>query len=44
MKYKDCETQTDIVDYYEDLIDFLGDHIHCLDELIALYEEGMNDN
>ena len=38
MKYEDCETQLDVIDYYEDLMDFLEDHLPNLDELIALYE------
>lgn len=39
MKYKDVETEQDLIEYYESLIDFLSDHTPCLDELIALYEE-----
>lgn len=39
MKYKDVETEQDLIEYYECLIDFLSDHVACLDELIALYEE-----
>ena len=39
MKYDDYETKSDLVDYYEELLDFLDDHVPCLDELIALFEE-----
>lgn len=39
MKYKDVETEQDLIEYYECLIDFLSDNVPCLDELIALYEE-----
>lgn len=39
MELKDAETERDLIEYYEGLIDFLDDHVPCLDELIALYEE-----
>jgi len=39
MKYEDCETKSDLVDYYEELLDFLDDHVPNLDVLIALFEE-----
>ena len=38
MKYRDCESQADVIDYYETLMDFLDDHVACLDELIAMFE------
>ena len=31
------------IDYYEGLIDYLYDHVPCMDELIALYDEGLGD-
>jgi len=39
MKPKDIESLSDMVDYYEELLDFLDDHIPNLDVLIALFEE-----
>lgn len=39
MKYKDVETERDLIEYYECLIDFLSDKIPCLDMLIEQYEE-----
>ena len=39
MKYKDVETEHDLIEYFECLLDFLSDNIPCLDELIEQYEE-----
>lgn len=39
MKYKDVETEQDLIEYYECLIDFLSDNVSCLDVLIEQYEE-----
>jgi len=39
MKFPDVETQSDLVEYYEELLDFLDDHIPNLSDLIALFEE-----
>ena len=39
MKYEDCETKSDLVDYYEELLDFLDDRVPNLDVMIALFEE-----
>jgi hypothetical protein len=44
MKLKDVETQEDMIEYYECLIDYLYDHVPCMDELIALYDEGLEDD
>ncbi len=43
MKYKDCETFRDRVEYYEYLLGFLGNHAPCLNELITLFEEQEGD-
>lgn len=39
MKYKDVETEADLIEYCEDLLDFLCNHVSCLDELITIFEE-----
>lgn len=39
MKYENVETERDLIEYYEGLLDFLDDRVPCLDELISLYEE-----
>lgn len=39
VKYEDCETKSDLVEYYEELLDFLDDHVPNLSDLIALFEE-----
>lgn len=39
MKYEDCATKSDLVDYYEEFLDFLDDHVPNLSDLIALFEE-----
>ena len=39
MKYKDVETEQDLIAYYECLVDFLSDSVPCLDALIEQYEE-----
>lgn len=43
MKYDDVETQEDLIEYYEGLLDFLDDNVACLDELITIYNEGQDD-
>lgn len=37
MKMQDVETQEDLIEYYEALLDYLDDHVACLDELIEMY-------
>ena len=44
MKLKDVETQEDMIEYYECLIDHLYELVPCMDELIALYDEREEDN
>ena len=39
MNYEHVETQEDLIDYYNGLIDFLDDHVPNLDVLIEMYEE-----
>ena len=39
MKYEDCATKSDLVDYYEEFLDFLDEHVPNLSDLIALFEE-----
>lgn len=39
MKFPDVDTQSDLIDYYEELLDFLDDHVTNLSDLIALFEE-----
>lgn len=39
MRYEDCATKSDLVDYYEEFLDFLDDHVPNLSDLIALFEE-----
>lgn len=39
MKYKDVETEQDLIEYYECLVDFLSDSVPCLDVLIEQYGE-----
>jgi hypothetical protein len=39
MYFNDTETKDDIIEWYEGLIDFLQDHVPCLDDLIQLYED-----
>lgn len=39
MKFPDVETQSDLIEYYEELLDFLDDHVPNLQELIVLFEE-----
>ena len=39
MEFKDCESFRDYKEYYEDLIDYLYDHVPCLDVLISNYNE-----
>jgi len=39
MYFNDTETKDEIIEWYEGLIDFLQDHVPCLDDLIQLYEE-----
>ena len=43
MKYEDVETQEDLIEYYEGLLDFLDDNVPCLDELITIYNESEDD-
>jgi len=43
MKWSDVETQQDKIDYYEELLDFLDDHVPCLDELVCMFEEEDSD-
>lgn len=38
-EYMTMEKAQKIIEYYEGLLDFLDDHVSCLDELIGLYEE-----
>ena len=39
MKYEDCATKSDLVDYYEEFLDFLDEHVPNLSDLIALFKE-----
>lgn len=39
MYFNDTETKDEIIEWYEGLIDFLQDHVPCLEDLIQLYEE-----
>lgn len=39
MKFEETVTKMEMLDWYEGLVDFLQDHVPCLDELIQLYEE-----
>lgn len=39
MKPQDIESLSDQVEYYEELLDFLDDHVPNLSDLIALFEE-----
>ena len=39
MKMQDVATRGDLIDYYEGLLDYLYDHVPCLDELIEMYNE-----
>ena len=39
MKFEETVTKMEMLEWYEGLVDFLQDHIPCLDELIQLYEE-----
>lgn len=43
MKYDALETRSEKIEYYEDLLDFLDDHLPNLDELICLYEEEQHE-
>lgn len=44
MKRSDVETQEDLIDYYEGLIDYLDDNVPCLGELIQMYDEGLEED
>lgn len=39
MKMQDVSTQEDLIEYYEGLLDYLDDHVACLDELVEMYNE-----
>lgn len=43
MKYREVESQQDLIDYYEELLDYLDDNIPCLDTLIELFNEGEDE-
>lgn len=39
MKYEECVTNSELLNYYEGLIDFLYEYLPNLEDLIAVYEE-----
>lgn len=39
MKFPDVDSLSEQLDYYEELLDFLDDHVPNLSDLIALFEE-----
>jgi hypothetical protein len=43
MKRSDVETEADLIEYYEELLDYLDDCIPCLGEVISQFNEGEDD-
>lgn len=43
MKPQDIETQSDLIEYYEELLDFLSGVVPCLGELIERFNKEEED-